>query len=325
MVKRSLLFWILAILITLLSAAYQRLTGPTYPLSGTTHLGGQTVDFRLDRSHGGTDDHEVRIVTPSADITGRLEWKRHKTNDEWTVMEMRAVDGALTGKLPHQPPAGKLDYRVELRSGEQVTFLPPTGGIVIRFKGDVPLFILIPHVIAMFFGMLHSTRAGLEIFGSGEKLRPMIYWTLGLLGIGGLILGPIVQKYAFGAYWTGWPFGHDLTDNKTLVAFLGWVAAAVALHKGHYPGRWAMGAAVVTLIVFLIPHSVLGSELKYEETDRATTPAARQTASPLDASRTLTHHLQIEDAVVALQCADDRHATHHPSHDRVSSVQMWLG
>ena len=86
-----------------------------------------------------------------------------------------------------------------------------------------------------------------------------------------------------------------------------------------------MGAAVVRNVMRMVQHRLLGSELKYEETDRATTPAARQTASPLDASRTLTHHLQIEDAVVALQCADDRHATHHPSHDRVSSVQMWLG
>ena len=283
--KRSRFFWwLLAANITIASAAHQRLTGPTYPLSGTTQFAGQTIDFRLDRSHGGDGDHEVRVVTPSPDITGRLEWKRHKTNDAWSAAEMRFADGALTGVLPHQPPAGKLDYRVELRVRDEVTFLPPVGGTVIRFKGDVPLSILIPHVIAMFFGMLLSTRAGLELFGSGEKLRPMIYWTLGLLGIGGLILGPIVQKYAFGAYWTGWPFGHDLTDNKTLVAFLGWVAAAVALHKGHYPGRWAMGAAVVTLIVFMIPHSVLGSELKYEEMDRDAKPAVQQIVLPDDAS-----------------------------------------
>jgi hypothetical protein len=284
-VKRSHLFWILAILVTLGSAAYQRLTGPTYPLSGTTDLGGEKFAFRLDRSHGGDGDHEVRVETHTPGITGKLEWKRHKTDDAWTTVEMRYADGALTGMLPHQPPAGKLDYKLELRSGEHGASLPADGGLVIRFKGDVPLFILIPHVIAMFIGMLISTRAGLELFGSGEKLKPMIYWTLGLLGAGGLILGPIVQKYAFGAYWTGWPLGHDLTDNKTLVAFLVWAAAATAWHRGHYPQRWAMGAAVVTLVVFMIPHSVLGSELKYEEMDRGAKPVGKMITDPEPAKK----------------------------------------
>jgi hypothetical protein len=302
-VKRSLLFWILAVLVTLASAAYQRLTGPTYPFSGTADLRGAKIAFRLDRSHGGDGDHEVRILTRSPDITGKLEWKRHKMSDAWTPVEMHYSDGALTGVLPHQPPAGKLDYKVELRSGEHVTLLPPEGGIVMRFKGDVPLFILIPHVITMFIGMLISTRAGLELFGSGEKLKPMIYWTLGLLGVGGLILGPIVQKYAFGAYWTGWPFGHDLTDNKTLVAFLVWGAAATAWHRGHYPRRWAMVAAVVTLVVFMIPHSVLGSELKYEEMEGGPKPAGQMITAPVPAAKAIGSLVRVGSCDRALRPA----------------------
>ena len=39
-----------------------------------------------------------------------------------------------------------------------------------------------------------------------------------LLAVGGFILGPLVQNYAFGELWTGVPFGWDLTDNKTLIA-----------------------------------------------------------------------------------------------------------
>lgn len=266
--KRTLLFWTLATILTLGSAVYQRLTGPTYPLSGSVRLHGSTIDYRLDRSHGGDGDHVVRIRTGDPAVTGRLSWKRHKTADEWTTVPMTFAEGALTGSLPHQPPAGKLDYRIDLASGNERAIVPPAGGVVIRFKGDVPMFVLIPHVIIMFMSMLLSTRAGLEYFGTGQRLRPLLYWTLGMVGVGGLILGPVVQKYAFDAYWTGWPFGHDLTDNKTLVAFLAWVAAAIALERGHHPARWALGAAIVTLVIFLIPHSVLGSELDYEELDR---------------------------------------------------------
>ena len=33
--------------------------------------------------------------------------------------------------------------------------------------------------------------------------------TFGLIAVGGFILGPIVQKNAFDAYWTGIPFGWE--------------------------------------------------------------------------------------------------------------------
>jgi uncharacterized Ntn-hydrolase superfamily protein len=269
-VKRSTGFWILAFCITAVTAIYQRMSGPTYPMSGSVSLHGVPVDYRLDRSHGGDGDHEVRIRTGSPEITGRLSWKRHKTSDDWVTVPMTFADGALVGSLPHQPPAGKLDYAVELRSGNDVAILPSAGGVVIRFKGDVPLFVLIPHVIAMFLAMLLSARTGLEYFSPEPRFRTLTYWTLGVMGVGGLILGPAVQKYAFDAYWTGWPFGHDLTDNKTIVAFLAWVAAAIALAKARSPRGWVLGAAIVTLVIFLIPHSMFGSELDYEALDQET-------------------------------------------------------
>ncbi|MDZ7774483.1 MAG: hypothetical protein U5L09_02140 [Bacteroidales bacterium] len=90
--------------------------------------------------------------------------------------------------------------------------------VIIRFKGAVPDYILIPHILLMFAAMLFSTRAGLEVVL--KRKRTLLYATVTVitLFLGGLILGPVVQNYAFGDYWTGWPFGHDMTDNKTLVS-----------------------------------------------------------------------------------------------------------
>lgn len=81
-----------------------------------------------------------------------------------------------------------------------------------------------------------------------------------LLGVGGLILGPMVQKYAFDAYWTGWPFGEDLTDNKTLVAFIVWVVAWLLNRKKGSRKYMYIIAALVMLLVYSIPHSTAGSE-----------------------------------------------------------------
>jgi len=80
---------------------------------------------------------------------------------------------------------------------------------------------------------------------------------------GGLVFGPIVQKFAFDHYWTGFPMGSDLTDNKTLIMFVVWVVAVIANWKKEY--RWVtLAASVVTIVVYLIPHSMRGSEFNYE-------------------------------------------------------------
>jgi hypothetical protein len=268
-VKQNLLLWMIAFLITAATAVYQRMTGPTYPIKGDAVVSGTAAVFRFDRSHGGDGDHEVLVRTGTPDVRGVLEYKRYKTDDPWTSQEMTYSDGSLHGTLPHQPPAGKLDYRVTLLSGDDTVIVPSDGGVVIRFKGDVPLGFLIPHVIIMFGGMLLSTRTGLEVFAGEPRYRKLVGWTIAILAIGGLILGPIVQKYAFDAFWTGWPFGHDLTDNKTVFAVLAWIAASFALRKSGKPAPWILGAAIVVLVVFLIPHSVLGSELDYKAMDAA--------------------------------------------------------
>jgi uncharacterized BrkB/YihY/UPF0761 family membrane protein len=95
-----------------------------------------------------------------------------------------------------------------------------------------------------------------------KNARIYTFITLAMMLVGGMIFGPIVQKFAFGEFWTGVPFGWDLTDNKTLIAFVAWIIAAIANYKKQRPG-WIIFASVVTLIIFSIPHSMFGSTLNY--------------------------------------------------------------
>jgi len=275
--KRTVLFWILAFVVTVASAVYQRVTGPTYPLTGKVQVGGVSVPYRLLRSQGGSEDAPVGIAVSDQRVSGAVEWRRYKTADPWNTVQMQRVGDSLLVRLPWQPPAGKLEYRIQLTKDTENVVLPEEGGVVIRYKGDVPAGILVVHVIAMFGAMLLSTRTGLEYFNPTPRMKTLIYWTIGFLAFGGLVMGPIVQKYAFDAYWTGWPFGTDLTDNKTFLALLGWLAAAGALHRARNPQRWALGAAIFLIVVYMIPHSVLGSELDYGRTEGQ---SPRTTESP---------------------------------------------
>ncbi|MCL5027517.1 MAG: hypothetical protein M1480_00705 [Bacteroidetes bacterium] len=266
--KKTYLFWALAVIITVGGAYYQRVTGPTYPFSGNVLINNKNIFYKLERSHSSSDDYLIKLKTNHTDLKGFLMWRRFKSNDDWSIIPMAYFADTLFAELPKQPPAGKLQYQIILKNQNQVISIPAKQPLVIRFKGDVPLYILIPHVFAMFFAMLLSTRTGLEFFNKEPNLKKYAFWTLGILFIGGMILGPLVQLYAFGALWTGVPFGFDLTDNKTLIAFIGWIAAAAAIYKSKKPKIWVLGAAILLLVVYLIPHSVLGSELDYNKMDK---------------------------------------------------------
>jgi len=176
------------------------------------------------------------------------------------------VSDALRAHIPHQPPAGKMMYQVSLtRAGGEPVALTAEP-VIMRFRGAVPVWVLAGHVVFIFAGMLLSTRTGLEALRRGRSSSGLTWWTLACLVIGGFILGPILQKYAFDVFWTGWPLGHDLTDNKIAAAVVFWAIACWRNARKRAARRWVLAAAAVTLIVWLIPHSVLGSELDYTKT-----------------------------------------------------------
>lgn len=266
--KRTVFFWIISIVITLASVYYQRVTGPTYPLSGKIQFEGKEIKYKLERSHEVVSNQIIELNIEDASVKGRVVWKRYKSTDSLTYTPMNFIENKLRAELPAQPAAGKLQYYIELSKSDTAFLnpvkIPAEEPVVTRFKGVVPLFILIPHIIMMFVSMLLSTRTGFECFNKTPNYKKHTLITFITVAVGGLVLGPLTQLYAFGALWTGFPFGHDLTDNKTLIAFIAWAAALIAVYKSQKPAKWILAAAIITFIIFLIPHSMFGSELKYQ-------------------------------------------------------------
>jgi uncharacterized membrane protein len=259
--KKSLI-WIISILITLGAAVYQRLTGPTYPEIYRINLENQDVKISLPTSHGGEADKRIRIKEVEKPVEGFIIYRKYPTNESWDTIYMHREDDALAGYLPVQPPAGKLEYYLFLKTDTE-TIRINEQPVIIRFKGTVPGYILIPHILFVFAAMLFSTLTGFFAIYKYHSYRALSWITLILLFIGGLILGPVIQKFAFGDFWTGLPLGKDLTDNKILIAFIFWLAAIIANLKKER--RWiTVLAAAVYLVIILIPHSLLGSELDYE-------------------------------------------------------------
>lgn len=259
----SILLWILAFVLMAGVAVYQRMTGPTYPKHGSVTMNGQVIKFKLPRSTDTDGKNLISLNVPDQNLIGYMKYRRFKSNDEWSVQQMRREGNLLYADIPPQPSAGKVMYQIFLVDFNGNHAALTKEPVVVRFKGIVPPFILYPHILFMFFAMVISMRAGLEGIFKGNKTFTLALWTMNLFIIGGIFLGPTVQWYAFGAFWTGWPFGHDLTDNKTLLALIFWVIAVIRLRNHPERRKWAVIASIVLLAVYLIPHSVLGSEIDY--------------------------------------------------------------
>lgn len=256
--RSSLALWIFALLLTLFSAAWQRRTGPTHPVSGTTEVGAHTVAWTFERTHKGAGDHEVRIAAP-AGVTGEVAWRKFGVEMEPVAVPMTRDGGDLVAALPWQPPAGVLKYRVTLAAGGAQVTIPAREPVTIRYTGEVPAHVMAPHIALMILSMLLSARTGLECFARAPRLKPYTLWTLGILTVGGMVFGPLVLKHAFGFWWTGWPIGTDITDNKTLVALVGWIVAGIAVFRSAKPRRWVLAASILMFLVFMIPHSWRGT------------------------------------------------------------------
>ncbi len=270
---RRVTLWVLAFLVMAAAVVYQRRTGPTYPARGSVSIAGKALDFRLLRSQVTTAEAPVELAAPVG-VDGTLRWRRLRSDDEWQRVPMRREGEMLRATLPIQPPAGKVEYLLELAAADGSATVQPDGKpVVLRYRGDVPAWLLLPHIFCMFVGLLIAVRAGLAALVSPTGVTRLARLALGGMTLGGMILGPMVQKHAFGAYWTGWPLGQDLTDDKTLWMWLAWVVAVLVLGRGAGEGRpWrrlvvALSMAV-SLAVYMVPHSARGSELDYHKLEQ---------------------------------------------------------
>jgi hypothetical protein len=272
----SLLLWFLSGALAVATFFHQNRTGPTYPLRGTVETVRGNVDFTFLRSEEIGTGLQIMLKDPvPAGVTGSVKWRRYKSNDGWTqtpmsastfrftrrgeVEELRGI-GVVLPSLPER--AGKYEYFVSVEDGSGPKSVTGEKPIYARYKAPVPRWVLVPHILAIFLSMILALRTGLQAL-TGGPLKGLLWTTIGTLIIGAFVLGPIVQKYAFGVLWSGIPFGYDWTDNKVLVELAAWVVAAFLLNQPRRARIAVLTATLVTLAIFLIPHSVFGSEYDY--------------------------------------------------------------
>lgn len=277
---KSFLLWLLAVILMFASVIYQRATGPTYPYKGTLSSTEQDFKYKLIRTQETTENAKITLpATGSNNFYANLHYKRYQTKDSLTVLAFMLNGEYFTAPLPIQPSAGKMEYFITGELDGKTFRIPELNqdNIVLRYKNPVPGVVLWPHVFLMFFAVLFGMRAGLSALFVQNHMRRWSIVALVGMTVGGMILGPIVQKYAFGEYWTGFPYGGDFTDNKMLIMWLAWALAMAII--GFKPKKKekisrvvVLFAAIVMMMVYLIPHSMGGSTLDYDKIDQGINP-----------------------------------------------------
>lgn len=280
MVKK-ILTWVLTIFLALAAMIYQRSTGPTYEYKGYLEHSGDSRKYELIRSQETTEGAKIELpYFDEVNYTATLHYKRYQTKDDITNLNFKLdKNKQFIAQLPVQAAAGKIEYSITGSIDGKEFTIPKKGedNIVLRYKDPVPDYILIPHVTMMIIVVLFGIRAGLSaIFNDGTMRR----WTIvafTAMTVGGMMLGPLVQKYAFGEYWTGFPNGGDFTDNKMLIMWIAWALALAIIgfkpkKKEAISRATVLIASVVMTMVYLIPHSMGGSTLDYDAIDKGVDP-----------------------------------------------------
>ena len=75
---KNYVYWILAVIITLVLSIYQRMTGPTYPKKVTVELNGGSYKVKLPRS-GVQHDETVTLKGVPSDTKAQLHYRRYPT------------------------------------------------------------------------------------------------------------------------------------------------------------------------------------------------------------------------------------------------------
>lgn len=249
-------------------------------------LGARVVHLTT-REHIGAGDAPVKAVVETAIplIPGRvrLYYKIGKKGTLcWASMGRIASSDTFVGVVPHQEKGRRAYYylQVETPQGQVITLpdaqVPGNKSILLKFKGVVNPFVTIGHVLCMFaavFILLVAFFYSFDILGGRrpvhQALKPIL-WALLFLFIGGFPLGWVMNAQTFGApWWEAFPFGWDITDNKTQLVFLYWIMVLILVYRSLFtkdstrdlihPKLFAWLTVLgtfLTLGIYLIPHSL---------------------------------------------------------------------
>jgi len=281
-----------AVVLTLIMVIAARRYGPSHRYEVTGGTDRFSLYHKAPRGHDGEGPALIELMVKLNDIeisdlvlemTGKVKGaseeetflpaSTEKAGPEW--------DYTCIFEIPHKPVTTRYHYKFQGRQkgddSTKVVITQDNGDpMMVKFKGPVPSWILIPHILAMFAGLfllIWSSLYSISLMSKNQKSPNdeadpkseagrssciLAWWAFAVLFIGGVPIGFAMNYYAFDVYWEAWPFGGDVTDNKTQIALIIWGAATLGLtfKKNPKTGLATVIAGILVLMIYLVPHSL---------------------------------------------------------------------
>ena len=270
---------IISIVLTLLLLAAARRLSVGRPADLVSGEEGLRVYHRTVTEMVGPGQPCVRArIEPAGQVAPVVRWIS-PPSVEVQARDMRPIEpGVYEACFPEREKGMKIEYWITAsNAGGAEVRVPENAGkfVVLTYKGKASNLVVVAHVLFMFaafFFMVMSFLAAIDILRGREDKKNAVRaarWVLATSFIGCWPLGFILNYQTFGPLWEGFPFGYDITDNKTQVIFILWLVCMLLawgsfIGKGEERdrlGRRAFALAIVasfavSLALFILPHSL---------------------------------------------------------------------
>ena len=169
--KQIIILWISATVITFLAGFIQSGLSPYYPVTGTFGIEGKKVSYRLEKLYRGNEDYHIKILTDIEGLSGKIYWRVKNSDKSWKEIQMTSSPKVLEGNLPHLQPEKESEYFLKIFHKDKEYKIPGDRIVTIKFLGKVPTTIMNLYTFFVLFGILLSTRTGLEYFNEKSKIK----------------------------------------------------------------------------------------------------------------------------------------------------------
>lgn len=209
-----------------------------------------------------------------SNIVGVLHYHFLGGEERRTVMEDNG-NGCFSATLPQGDIGDRLVYRIEFNDERSVlTTIPQDGksGFLVKYKGNISPYVLIPHVILIFASIFFAFLTffyGVKILKGENCIKQaavLVLLTFLFALVGGILIGMQVTRQTFNEGWGGYPIGRDVTDTKTEVFVFFWLVTLIfgwnalggkkMIISERTFGIFIVVSFSINLLAFLIPHSL---------------------------------------------------------------------
>lgn len=250
--KQQIILWAGAFIITIITAFLLRTIDPEKPVTGTVQFGNEKVSYKFDRVYRSNDDYRVMLFSDIKDLNATLEYRDAGSDSGWTKVEMGYSKEILSANIPGHPSMSQVDYKVTMNYKQQSFTVPSDKGLRIKFLGRVSTQIMAWYYIALFGGILLSTRIGLEYFNDNEKIKKLSFFAFLSFIFYAMLLIPVKKTYELSALGKSIPQLTQLFNLSGILIMILWIGGIISFFNVKNRKLMALIVSVLTILIFVI-------------------------------------------------------------------------